>query len=442
MDMNYGLFQEQTLKLNMTQNLAQAISILQLNMVELTSFIEEIAIENPLLEVETKFYSPLDFGRTKKKRSRKLDEKQPYEALLPDRKQNLYDFLLMQTITFELSDQEKKYLDFLIHNIDESGYLEVDLEDASKILNLPIEIGKQMLRLIHELDPAGIGARNLQECLLIQLERKGQLTLKYRYILTKYFHDFAEKKWKNIQRHVDISLKEIQYLYDLIQKLNPRPGLLYSPEKTEYVIPDIILEKEVDGWHIQIVEDLFLNVRFNDEYYTQLIHEQDSETISYAKDKYRQIQWLKNSIEQRKNTILKIMKGILQKQETYFLDVNATLKPMTMAEIAEKIGVHESTVSRVVKNKYVKTPTGMHALRNLFTNQLSSNYGMNNLSKEAVKKEIQAIIDKEDKTKPFSDNAILSILKDKGIHISRRTITKYRESMNIPSSVKRKRYYV
>ncbi len=136
------------------------------------------------------------------------------------------------------------------------------------------------------------------------------------------------------------------------------------------------------------------------------------------------------------------MKGILQKQETYFLDVNATLKPMTMAEIAEKIGVHESTVSRVVKNKYVKTPTGMHALRNLFTNQLSSNYGMNNLSKEAVKKEIQAIIDKEDKTKPFSDNAILSILKDKGIHISRRTITKYRESMNIPSSVKRKRYYV
>lgn len=196
MDMNYGLFQEQTLKLNMTQNLAQAISILQLNMVELTSFIEEIAIENPLLEVETKFYSPLDFGRTKKKRSRKLDEKQPYEALLPDRKQNLYDFLLMQTITFELSDQEKKYLDFLIHNINESGYLEVDLEDASKILNLPIEIGKQMLRLIHELDPAGIGARNLQECLLIQLERKGQLTLKYRYILTKYFHDFAEKNGK------------------------------------------------------------------------------------------------------------------------------------------------------------------------------------------------------------------------------------------------------
>lgn len=112
MDMNYGLFQEQTLKLNMTQNLAQAISILQLNMVELTSFIEEIAIENPLLEVETKFYSPLDFGRTKKKRSRKLDEKQPYEALLPDRKQNLYDFLLMQTITFELSDQEKKVFRF------------------------------------------------------------------------------------------------------------------------------------------------------------------------------------------------------------------------------------------------------------------------------------------------------------------------------------------
>lgn len=442
MDMNYGLFQEQTLKLNMTQSLAQAISILQLNTMELTSFVEEIAMENPLLEVETNFYSPIDYRRTKKKRKKNLDEKQSFEAFLPNKKQNLYEYLQMQTITFNLTDQERRYLDFLIYNINESGYLEVDLEDASKMLSLPIEMGKKTLNIIHELDPPGIGARNLQECLLLQLESKNQLTLKYRYILTKYFQDFADKKWKKIEGDLNISLEEIQYLYDIIQTLNPRPGLLYSNEKTEYVVPDIILEKDSDGWHIQIVEDLFLEVRFNDQYYTELIKEQDSKTIEFAKDKYRQIQWLKNSIEQRKNTILKIVNVILKKQENYFQNVKASLKPMTMAEISEEIGVHESTVSRAVRNKYIKTPSGVHALRNLFTSQLSTNTGSKSLSSEAVKKEIQAIIDQEDKTKPYSDNAIVSILKNKGINISRRTITKYRESMNIPSSLKRKRYTV
>lgn len=442
MDMNYGLFQEQTIKLNMTQNLAQAISILQLNSMELTSFIEEIATENPLLEIETNFYSPIDFMRAKRKGSKKSGEKQSIEAFLPDKKQSLYEFLQMQTITYELTKDERTFLDFLIHNINENGYLEIELDAAAKMLNLPIEMGKRVLNIIHELEPAGIGARNLQECLLLQLERNNQLTIKYQYILTKYFHDFAEKRWKKIQKNTDISIKEIQHLYDIIQTLNPRPGLRYSNEKTEYVVPDIILEKEADGWHIQIVEDLFLDIKFNDEYYSELIKEQDSKTISFAKDKYRQIQWLKNSIEQRKHTILKIMKAILKRQEAYFLEVNASLQPMTMAEIAEEIGVHESTVSRAVKNKYVKTPSGLYALRNLFTSQLTTKFGEKSLSSETVKKEIQAIIDQEDKTKPYSDNAIVTILKEKGIKISRRTITKYRESMNIPSSVKRKRYYV
>lgn len=439
MNIEYGMFQQQTLKLNMSQELVQAISLLQYTSMELAGFVEQIATENPLLEVEMNYYSTFS-QKSLKKRKKQSASAGNFEAFIPDHLPSLSNYLQDQLLTKNLSSAEKSYVTFLINNLNDNGYLEIDIDEASRILNLPREIGKKALNIIQSLEPAGIGARNLQECIILQLRRNENADPRLIEIVEHYFDDFAYKKWKKIEKELNISLNEIQRLFDLVQTLEPRPGALISNERTEYVIPDIIIEKKEDIWHIHVAEDSYFHININEGYYHELMQQPEPMVKSYVKEKYQQIQWLKQSIEQRKTTMINMMRAIIEMQEPYLLGSKKELKPMTMNNVAEKIGVHESTISRIAKNKYARTPIGTIPLRKLFTTGAKTATGNDTISTEQVKNEIRDMIDQENKKSPYSDQEIVKLLEKKGIRVSRRTVTKYREQLKIPSSIKRKRY--
>jgi len=439
MNIGYGMFQQQTLKLNMSQELVQAISLLQYTSLELAGFVEKIATENPLLEVEMNFYSTFS-PKSLKKRKNQSESVGNFEAFIPDHLPSLANYLQDQLLTKKLSSAEKSYVTFLINNLNDNGYLEIDIDEASRLLNLPREIGVKALEIIQSLEPAGIGARNLQECIILQLRRKDNVTPQFIKIVEHYFEDFAYKKWKKIEKELNISVNEIQRLFDLVQSLEPRPGTFISNERTEYVVPDMIIEKRGDLWHIHVAEDSYFHLNINEDYYHELMQQPEPMVKSYVKEKYQQIQWLKQSIEQRKTTMINMMRAIIEMQEHYLVGSKKDLRPMTMYNVAEKIGVHESTISRIVKNKYIRTPIGTIPLRKLFTTGAKTATGNGTISTEQVKNEIRDMIDQENKKTPYSDQEIVKLLEKKGVRVSRRTVTKYREQLQIPSSIKRKRY--
>lgn len=297
-----------------------------------------------------------------------------------------------------------------------------------------------MLKMLQGLEPAGIGARSLKECIILQLERKEDVKQEDLDIISVYFNELLQKDWKRIAKETNLPLFKLQQLFDLIITLDPRPGAFFFNERTHYVVPDIFIEKSNDFWHIKVAEDSYFHIKVNELYYNELLSYTDPQVTAYVKDKYQQIQWLQESIQQRKQTMMQMMQTIIEIQEAYFLGEGKELTPMTMKEVAGRIGVHESTVSRVVKNKYALTPIGTIPLRNLFTNRANVEDVDRLLSTESVKKEIVTIVNQENKLKPYSDQEIVRLLVGKGISISRRTVTKYREQLNILSSTKRKRY--
>ena len=254
MNLNMGLYQRQTLKMNLSQEVVQAIGLLQYTSMELGAFLEKMAMENPLIEVDTYYYVPKGLYKTANKKS---ENKTDFIQMASAPAASLKDHLWHQLVTVQLTPPEKKFLSFLIQSLDSNGYLDIELAEASEILKIPLQTGKKVLNILQSLEPAGIGARNLQECLILQLERKGKISEEQRVILQDYFDDFVHKRWKTIGKKLKIPLVEIQHLFDRIQKLDPRPGLSYSNERTEYIIPDVILEWKSDGWNIKITEDLF-----------------------------------------------------------------------------------------------------------------------------------------------------------------------------------------
>jgi len=437
MGLKANLIQQQTLKLNLSANMVQAITLLQYNSYELKSLIEEISLENPLIEVETKEYNLPSYTSSRKKRSDKENREEIYSKYEPIK---LYDYLKSQIMTSTLSKVEQKVIHYIFQNLNDSGYLEIDIQEIAQNLFVDEALVESMLKLVQSLDPPGIGARSLQECLLLQMKRMESIEPSYINIIENYFDDFANRRWKLISSKLKLSLMDIQKLSDLIQTLNPRPGLNWSKNESLYIVPDIIIEKVNNQWTVQLVEDYFLHVQMNESYYTNLLNEKDPNIKSYASEKNQQVQWLFQALEKRKQTMVKMVHAVLAKQELFFIGKKNSLKPMTMREIADEVGVNESTISRIVKNKYIRTPMGTYSLRSLFTADVSKENDVESISNDEVKNKIDQIILNENKRKPLSDQAIVEILKDQGIDIARRTVTKYREQLNIPSSTKRKRY--
>lgn len=440
MNLKPGLWQQQTLKLAMTQELTQAIALLQYSAQELSTFLENKALENPLLQVENKHIQPINPLIDRNRRKHTKNTENDWIEQIAAKSSSNEDQLLNQLNLRKYSSIQLKIIKHLIENLDVNGYLTSEPEEIADLLGVHLELVEESIIVIQTLEPAGIGARNLQECLLIQLERenlKDDLALT---ILTHYFIPFAEKKWKQIAKELQITLQKIQEIFDLVQQLNPRPGALLEPENASYIIPDAIVERFGEGFAVGLCDDILPKISFNDHYYQKLTTTKDSQVSRFLQEKVQDYQWIMKSIEQRKETLTRVVSKIVEKQTRFFENGKEYLVPMTMKEVAGELEIHESTVSRAVKEKFVQTPIGTFPLKSFFTSTIKT-VSNESTSSSQVKNEIASMIDCEDKQRPLSDQEIVEKLNTtQGIVVSRRTVAKYRDQLGIASSSKRKRF--
>jgi len=438
MNLKAGLYQQQTLKLAMTQDLSQAIALLQYSTQDLAAFLEGKAAENPLISLEMGSYDKGERRRNKKKHSLGNDPKYWIEQI-GEEKDSLEEFLFSQINLQTINAVDKKILQLLIRNLDENGYLRTSLLELEQQCKESKERIEAVLHMLQQLEPAGVAARDLQESLLLQIERID--CPKYTYeVIRDFFMPFAEKKWKVISKKLGISLTEIQNISDFIQSLHPRPCARFSSEKPSFIVPDVMVDILEDQLIVRLADDSLSKVSLNETYYKELKQHGDKQVNQFLQEKYQEFQWILRGIQQRRETIVKVMRIIAEKQSECLQKGFAYLKPMTMKEIADELNIHESTVSRTVRDKYVQAPFGTAELREFFTSSLQS-LESEDVSAMEAKSAIQVLIQEEDKKKPLSDQDISNILKDKNsIILSRRTVAKYRDQLKILPSSKRKRF--
>lgn len=464
MKMNMNLNMIQTQKLVMTPELKQAIEILQYNSAELKDFIQEELMVNPVLQLQTPDETPQEQVAEvptvkveaepidwKEVSHRTVNERGPavnyesreddfsYESLVPA-KESLFDRLLFQLCMCELKNQDLKVGRYIIENIDKNGYLDLEMSEVLERFSITEPIFEGILSVIQTFDPPGVGARNLSECLRIQILLSGesqQLALK---IIDAHLYDLANNRIQNIAKALGISLEEIQVACDFIKSLEPKPGRAYAAyDEPRYVVPDVVIIKN-DGEYIILVSDSTApKLYINDFYRSILENDQQNPATEYINKKLNSALRLIKSIEQRRNTIYKVVQAILECQAEFFNRGPMYLKTLTLREVAEIVGVHESTVSRAVNGKYLQCPHGIYEIKFFFQSGVSSEMG-ESVSSESIKKIIKELVDHEDTKKPLSDQHLMESLNEIGIMISRRTVAKYRDELCIASSSRRKRF--
>ncbi|PFA67454.1 RNA polymerase sigma-54 factor [Bacillus sp. AFS015802] len=445
MNLKAGLFQHQQLKLQMTQQLSQAITILQYSTMELNAYLEAKQLENPLIQLEPPKPDPLHQREpyTYKRHAGSHENTVDWYEYVSVPKRTLTDALSVQLNLKSLTSFDRKVMEELIYSLDDNGYLRVDEESFLQTHGLEMAQLDHYITRLQELEPAGIGARSLQECISLQLERKADVPSLVSMIVDSHFQAFAEKKWKAIAKDLGVELRDIQHAADFIRHCNPRPGSKYSQQIAEYIIPELVVNV-IDGNNVAVslYDGTTVNVTYNEEYTDFLKHHPDKEVQSYLQEKEQDFQWLLQSLRQRKQTILKVGKMLVEKQKAFFQKGPSAIQPLTLKQVADEIDVHESTISRAVKGKYMQTPYGIFELKYFFTSAIKSVRLEDSeaASARTVKNELQKLIDEEDKKKPLSDQKIVNLLLDKGYDVSRRTIAKYRDQMGITSSTMRKRY--
>ena len=339
-------------------------------------------------------------------------------------------------------DEHKKIGVHIIENLNEDGFLESSLEELAQATGSPLEKVEKTLRLIQNFDPVGVAAQNTRESLLIQIRFQnlgGSLVEK---IIMDHLGDLEDRKYDRIMKTLSVSMNDIIEAMNVIQSLEPKPGRTYTDERTIYVTPDIYIITVGDDYEIVQNEDGLPKLRIS-AYYKDILRNADpaSESVkTYIQEKLRSAAWLIKSIHQRQRTIFRVTESIVRFQRD-FLDKGIThLKPLVLRDVAEDIGMHESTVSRVTTNKYVHTPQGLFELKFFFNSSINKVDG-DSVASESVKERIRMIIKSEDMVKPFSDQEIVGLLKNLNIKVARRTVAKYRESMGILPSRKRKQLF-
>ncbi|WP_088069785.1 RNA polymerase factor sigma-54 [Gottfriedia luciferensis] len=432
--MEMNLMQKQSLKLAMTQELRQAITMLQFNAQELTDFLFEQSLENPLIEVETPYN---DFSSSKIKQQT-TSNGQGME-LYTRRTETLQEDLISQLNELKIENEEYKIIKYLIYNLDKNGFLMESDEELLHELNVSNVQLQICIETLQNFEPAGVGARSVKECLLIQLNRLETDTTIAKQIIKGYFDLFVNKNWKEIAKKLKVSLPDLQKEIDLILTLQPRPGLNYFQEQVNYVAPDLTVEKIGEEFVVLINDKIMPRLKVLNEYSSILNGKHEKEVSAYLKDKNTQVNWLMKSLEERKSTMLSVMNCILRKQIAFFEKGPANLKTLTLKEIAEELSLHESTISRTCKNKYVQTPFGLFEMKKFFHQGVSADG--EELASTSVQVFIKQLVDGENKEKPLSDQKIVELLAQKhGVEISRRTVAKYRDILRIPGSSKRKRF--
>lgn len=424
MNLSAGLFQQQQQKLQMTQQLSQAITILQYSTMELNDFLESKAMENPLIQL--------------KPPKRKLAE---WQDFVSDTTKSLSEALLIQLNLKSLTSVERDCLEELIFSLDDNGYLHIEPGYFLKKYEIGEEELESTISMIQSLEPAGIGARSLQECIYLQLDRRWEVPDFVLTIVSDHFQAFADRKWKEIAKILGLELKQVQTAADFITQCNPRPGSAYAKDFSHYIVPELNVRVQGDDVTVALYDGTSITVTLNKEYTDFLGHHPDRDTASYIKEKKQEFEWLVQSLRQRKQTMLKVGKAIVEKQRGFFLQGPGHLQPLTLKQIAEEVGAHESTISRAVRGMYVQTPYGVFELKNFFTAAIRAvDTDEEMVSAGTVKKELQELVNQEDKRKPLSDQKLVALLTEKGCDVSRRTVAKYRDQLGIPSSTKRKRY--
>ncbi|MEW6194966.1 MAG: RNA polymerase factor sigma-54 [Bacteroidota bacterium] len=400
------------------------------------------------------FMNEAEFESEFERLNRSRDEEKIHP--IAPQKKSLRDSLMDQLHMLDLTETETVLGENIIGMLNKDGYFKGDLEklinelQIFEHLEVTMENGEKVLKQIQTLEPVGIGSRTLQECLLVQI-RNSSYDPYYSFlaekILSEHWEDFANKRYDAIQKSMDLSKETLKSTLDIIQKLNPKPGEgNIDSEEMNQITPDFLIEKIEDNYIVTLNDRSVPSVTISKTYLEMIdtnkrkrkISDREKETHKFLREKFESAKWFIASLQQRRHTLMKIMQTILEKQYEFFENGPRFLKPMIYKDIADEIGMDISTISRVVNGKYVQSPQGIHELKYFFSEGLSTDSG-DEISNKHIKELIKEICDNEPKDNPHSDDKIASILQDKGIHIARRTVAKYRESLMIPVARLRKK---
>jgi RNA polymerase sigma-54 factor len=526
MELGLRLAQKQTLKLVMTPRLQQALKLLQMPSLELSQHIEQELLTNPLLEVEEDEAANASQETTEEERNTSdetaaspdapeppASETSPEEPETPETpdsqddfdwsdftddgfeygegvrnereeteffertpvvRTTLVDSLTAQLHLLELDEETARIAEYLLGCLDDSGFLVVPLEEVAEQLGVTPEAAGQALLRIQELEPSGVGARNLPESLVIQLRQLGRGDSLAAQVVAEHFEAFKQKQYQEIARVLKVTPADIQEAGREIAHLNPRPGAQLALEDSPYVVPDLVVEKVDGAYVVALSEGSVPRLRVSRQY-RQILERgpapapspaesvsgreeppsangsespaapgeraraQRNEEVRFVQDKLKSANWLIQTIEQRRRTMIKVMEAIVEAQVDFFERGPEALRPLTLQDVAEKIGMHESTVSRVTTNKYVQTPRGVLPLKYFFSSGLDTESGDSVSSKMAMER-IRLLIEKENRKKPLSDQKIAELLRKEGLIVARRTVAKYREKLGILSARYRKEF--
>lgn len=478
MKLGYELTIEQSQKLVMTPELIQAIQILQFNSQELDTYVQEQILTNPVLDhKEHEPSEDVELPKKEKETSEGDDfaEAQAADAGLDwkeyirnsnyggveggsrrsDRDEDavqsferyavnevtLPEHLMFQYQFASMSKGCRRVGKFIIESLDENGYMTCSVEEIAGATGVTEEKVHEALDIIHGFEPAGVGARDLRECLLIQMKARNALTETMRIMIEDHLEDLANNRLQAVAKEMGITVQQVQNAADMIRSLEPKPGRQFASEvRTRYVIPDVFVD-EVDGEFVVTINEGNVPHLTVSSYYRSLLHraDTDKQLAEYLSDRVNSANWLIKSIEQRKQTIFNVVTAVVKYQREFFEKGSKHLKVLTLRDIAEDVGIHESTVSRSISGKYLQCPRGVFEIKYFFSAGVARDGG-EGISSNSVKEFIKELVDGENPNKPLSDQKIVNLLQEKGFDISRRTVAKYRDEMGILSSAKRKRF--
>jgi RNA polymerase sigma-54 factor len=461
-------------KLILTPSLQQAIKLLPMSTLELADLLNQEMVENPLLEeVETEELQPAEQQQADKQEAEKPAEKTDawddadYEYFFGDYLDDGYrsrtpsevkelppientlstagslsDHLVWQLSMQTDDDQLKEIGRAIIGNLDDDGYLVASVEEIAAMGDWPVADVERALQHVQTFDPIGVAARDLQECLWLQIRHLALEGTPSEKIVTEHLRLLQNHQVPEIARKLGMNIEDLREHIEIIRGLDPKPGSRYNPTQSQYVIPDVYIVKVEDQYVAALNEEGLPQLRISPVYRRLLDKsgaggESNDETRAYVKDKFRSALWLIKSVDQRQKTIHKVATSIINFQREFLDHGIEYLRPLVLRDVANDIGMHESTVSRVVNNKYMHTPQGVFEMKYFFHSGISSSYG-ESVSSVTIKQRIRKIIENEDPRKPLSDSKIVSILQKEGLMLARRTIAKYREELKIPTSNQRK----
>jgi RNA polymerase sigma-54 factor len=369
------------------------------------------------------------------------DKKHDAMQNMPSRPQSLQDYLADQLMFLEGSPEQIRLARYLVSHIDDRGFLTTPVEEIARTYDLPATPAEveEVLRLVQKLDPLGVGARDLRECLLLQITPETPHRDVLRVLITNHLEDLEHNRLPIIQRRTGFDLETIKQAKEALKHLNPRPGAAFSSENIPYVVPDIVVERNEDGgYDVRLLDDWIPSIYISRRY-MELYRDKsaDPKAKEYLKRKIQAAQWLMESIEQRRSTLEKVTRAIIQHQRAFLDKGPESIEPLKMQQIADQVGVHVTTVSRAVDDKWVQTPRGIFPLKRFFGGGTHTASG-EEVAWETIKQKLLEIIGNEDKANPLSDEELVTKLQEAGYPVARRTVTKYRKMLNIPSSRQRK----